>query len=370
MASKNNSPINEELIRKLPKVDLHAHLSGSISQQKLAEMLKRDCGKTFEMLDCQQSIGTPEEANRRCFDYFDAVAQIVTNLSALRECTRSVLEAFADENCIYLELRTGPKSFKVGNTPEEYVDVVRECIAELNTPHHRMHVKLLLSVKRTLGEASTRELVLAQIDKVIELSRKNDDLVVGVDVCGNPKDETLLCNVLPALMDRKTFFQDFPLTFHVGEVDNDEECDAVIDHIVPLNIRRLGHVIHLKDHHIDRLNELSGQGYSVGIEICPTSNQTTTQLSDIRDHHFGRWWRKCRQHLQMSINTDDCGLFSCSVSGEIMKVIQGFGLSLGDVLTLQKKAIESSFYPDKEELINLVDTFDSNLATIENSSQV
>jgi len=354
--------LNVESVRQIPKVDLHAHLSGSIDQQKLASMYLNRCGKTFETFDCQQDFRSAEEANKRCFEYFDAVSKVVTDLASLRESTREVLRSFAEENCVYLELRTGPKAFKSGNsTPEQYVDVVRECITELNTPFHRMEVKLLLSVKRSLNEARTKEMVINQIDKVLEIYQNNTDLVVGVDVCGNPKDATLIPNILPALMERRQHFKEVPITFHLGEIDDDEECDIVIDHIEALNIRRLGHVVHLKDRHIDRLNALADNGYILGIEMCPTSNQVTTQSKNMRDHHFGRWWRKCRQTLLFSINTDDCGLFSCSVTGENLKLAQGFDLSLKDLCDIQMQSIRSSFHPNKEELIKKVDDFRSTL---------
>merc|ERR1712168_1788422 len=108
---------------------------------------------------------------------------------------------------MYLELRTGPKAFKsCGSTAEQYLGVIRECITELNSPHHRMYVKLILSVKRTLAEARTKDMVMEQIDQVIELSKKNADLVVGMDICGNPEDATMLSNIVPALLDRQSCF--------------------------------------------------------------------------------------------------------------------------------------------------------------------
>ncbi len=45
-----------------------------------------------------------------------------------------------------------------------------------------------------------------------------------------------------------------PLTFHVGEVRNCyEECEVLIDNLVELNIRRLGHVCFFPDELYEKL---------------------------------------------------------------------------------------------------------------------
>merc|ERR1712168_806507 len=104
MEGVGTNNVSAELVRQMPKLDLHSHLSGSISQDKLSQMFQQRCGKTFHTFDCQQDFQTPEEANRGCFEYFDAVSKVVTDLASLRDSTRSVLQSFADENCMYLEL--------------------------------------------------------------------------------------------------------------------------------------------------------------------------------------------------------------------------------------------------------------------------
>jgi len=360
-AEDSNKSLSFEFVHQLPKIDLHSHLSGSIGQEKLAELYKRRYEKSLDFLDCHQDFGTPEDANAWCFSYFSVVSKVVIDLVSLKECTKSVLESFANENCIYLELRTEPKAFEVGNsTADQYVDVIRECVSELNSPVHRMHVKLCLSIKRSYADASTTDMVISKIDKIIEISKRHRDLVVGIDICGNPEDDTVLSRLLPALLERSDCFKKLPITFHIGEVDADEEVDKIIDNIEALNIRRLGHVIHLKDRHIDRLNALAENGYRLGIEMCPTSNQVTSQLKHVKYHHFGRWWSKSAEKLLFSINTDDCGLFSCNLTGEVHKLANSFGLTMDELCTIQRQAVQSSFFPNKHELTEKTDQFSKN----------
>ncbi|CAK9091536.1 unnamed protein product [Durusdinium trenchii] len=103
-------PLSLEEVRALPKVELHAHLSGSITQEKLIELLeRRGQGGSFQPFNFH---GDLSNALQKCFGYFAKVASVVVDLETLKECTLHVLDSFAAENCIYLELRTSPKQFK------------------------------------------------------------------------------------------------------------------------------------------------------------------------------------------------------------------------------------------------------------------
>merc|ERR1719262_615676 len=101
-----------EEIRALPKLELHAHLSGSITQKKLIELLaQRGNGETFTPFDCREDVSN---ALTKCFDYFAKVAKVVCDLETLKSSTLHVFDTFAAENCFYFEIRTSPKTF---NTP-------------------------------------------------------------------------------------------------------------------------------------------------------------------------------------------------------------------------------------------------------------
>eukprot|EP00928_Gymnodinium_smaydae_P027455 TRINITY_DN21233_c0_g4_i2.p1 TRINITY_DN21233_c0_g4~~TRINITY_DN21233_c0_g4_i2.p1 ORF type:complete len:407 (+),score=99.42 TRINITY_DN21233_c0_g4_i2:87-1307(+) len=359
-------PLTLEAIRALPKVELHAHLSGCITQPKLIELLaKRGNGETFTPFDCRADVSN---ALAKCFDYFAKVAAVVSDLDALMESTIHVLETFAAENCLYFEMRTSPKQFRQspavvnGNAAKEalttkmqYLQTIREAIAKFqSTAQERygyiMEVKILLSIDR--GKITSKESALEQIDDVLQMQREHPDLVVGIDVCGNPSKPTVVPYLIPALLDRKEAFQQLPITFHTAEIRDDEESYLIIDNIRQLNIRRLGHVCFLPDECRKKLlsSSLHEDGGSIGIELCPTSNQITRELDDLGGHHFLEWWRQS-EHILLSINTDDTGLFSCDLSSEVYDLAKAFKLTKTDIVDIQRQALRSSFHPEKERLL-------------------
>eukprot|EP00928_Gymnodinium_smaydae_P027454 TRINITY_DN21233_c0_g4_i1.p1 TRINITY_DN21233_c0_g4~~TRINITY_DN21233_c0_g4_i1.p1 ORF type:complete len:423 (+),score=68.61 TRINITY_DN21233_c0_g4_i1:125-1270(+) len=240
-------------------------------------------------------------------------------------------------------------------TKMQYLQTIREAIAKFqSTAQERygyiMEVKILLSIDR--GKITSKESALEQIDDVLQMQREHPDLVVGIDVCGNPSKPTVVPYLIPALLDRKEAFQQLPITFHTAEIRDDEESYLIIDNIRQLNIRRLGHVCFLPDECRKKLlsSSLHEDGGSIGIELCPTSNQITRELDDLGGHHFLEWWRQS-EHILLSINTDDTGLFSCDLSSEVYDLAKAFKLTKTDIVDIQRQALRSSFHPEKERLL-------------------
>lgn len=234
----------------------------------------------------------------------------------------------------------------------QYLETVRAAIDEFHAKALErygfvMEVKLLLSVDR--GKISCKETALAQIDDVLMLQKEHPDLVVGIDICGDPHQPTVTPYLLPALKDRKEHFQKLPITFHTAEILDDEESKLIIDSMRELNVRRLGHVTYLPDHQRQRVLDGIYEDEGVGVEICPTSNMVTKEIQSLQDHHFLDWWKKSDKVL-LSINTDDVGLFSCDLSSEVHDLAQAFDLSRDDIVDIQRQAIQSAFHPEKERL--------------------
>ncbi|CAE7347854.1 MAPDA [Symbiodinium pilosum] len=334
------------------------------------EMLeRRGDGATFTPFNCKADR---TNALAKCFDYFAKVASVITDLEALKESTLHVLEHFAAERCIYLELRTSPKQFKVSSkdgsekttTKLQYLETVREAIDEFHAKAQErfgfvMEVKVLLSVDR--GKVTSKESALAQIDDILVMHKEHSDLVVGIDICGNPHSPTVKPYLLPALLERSHTFQRLPITFHTAEILDDEESELIVESMRKLNVRRLGHVTYLPDKCRERIQRGIFDDIGVGIEICPTSNMITKEIPSLEDHHFLDWWKKSDKIL-LSVNTDDVGLFSCDLSSEIYDLASAFHLSRSDVVEIQRQAILSAFHPDTKQLLRMFDDMLSSSA--------
>ncbi|XP_020086608.1 adenosine deaminase-like protein isoform X2 [Ananas comosus] len=283
-----------------------------------------------------------------CFQLFDLYHILTTDHETVTRITKEVVEDFAAENVVYLELRTTPKKNEAkGMTKRSYMKAVIDGLRSVDTvdvafinssrenclesavsssthgkiERKRIFIRLLLSIDR-------RETTEAAME-TIDLAREMKDFgVVGIDLSGNPvigQWETFL----PALKHAKDL--GLPITIHCGEVPNRKEIQAMLDFFP----QRMGHVCCLEDEEWRRLKSLK-----IPVEICLTSNVRTERVPSVEFHHFVDLYKA--QH-PLVLCTDDPGLFSTSLSNEYYLVAVTFGLNKGDMLQLARKAIEHVF---------------------------
>uniref|UniRef100_A0A8R7PB93 Adenosine deaminase domain-containing protein n=1 Tax=Triticum urartu TaxID=4572 RepID=A0A8R7PB93_TRIUA len=270
----------------LPKVELHAHLNGSVRNSTLLELAKELGDKgviVFE--DVKDVIMKNDRSLPECFRLFDLFHILTTDHDTVTRIAKEVVGDFAAENVVYLEIRTTPK------------------------------VNLAMEMK--------------------------DQGVIGIDLSGNPvvgEWETYL----PALEHAKEL--GIPTTIHCGEmklelseqqVPNRKEIQAMLD-FCP---QRLGHVCCLDDEEWKKL-----KSSMIPVEICLTSNVMTGGAPSLELHHFADLYNA--KH-PLSICTDDSGLFSTSLSNEYYLVASTFGLSKTELFRLAQGAVEFVFADDK-----------------------
>lgn len=96
---------------RLPKVELHAHLNGSISLpllrhlQTVATSGSEDIA-SFLSDEALDTIRDPKARMEWCFKAFDAVYKTMNNLAFTRIAVQDVLFHYAAEHTVWLELRT------------------------------------------------------------------------------------------------------------------------------------------------------------------------------------------------------------------------------------------------------------------------
>lgn len=100
----------------------------------------------------------------------------------LREYVNAVLETFAEDNVVYLELRTTPRAGH-DYTLVEYLNII---IQESQKYKDRMRVKLIASLNRDIKEYEIYLTLLAEIQRVDNWK----DNIVGLDFSGNPTSRT------------------------------------------------------------------------------------------------------------------------------------------------------------------------------------
>lgn len=245
MATTDERPTDGAMLalcRRLPKVELHAHLAGSARVTTIAELAP----DTVDRAVLRHGERTLDE----CFAVFAAIHATMSTTAVLERVTREVLADFAADNVKYLELRTTPRALADADT-EAYVRVVLGAFAAFDASAKAepwpMVARLLLSIDRT----QSLEAALATVTLAIRLrdqaaAAKATQYIVGIDFSGNPTRGDFATFAAAFHVAREA---GLACAVHVAEQRTDVETDAIL----AFRPERLGHALCLHERHVEAL---------------------------------------------------------------------------------------------------------------------
>ncbi|KAE9987305.1 hypothetical protein EG327_003881 [Venturia inaequalis] len=312
--------LSDFALTTLPKIELHAHLSGSISRDCLHQIwLKK------KSVDPKMQLDDP----------FVAIppGKLDYDLTTIRFSTLKVLADFEADGVIYLELRTTPRAIPQHNiTKQKYVETVLDCIEKYELdPEHRLHTGLILSVDRRN--------TLEQANEVVELAKAfHNRGVCAVDLCGDPA-RIPIDHLAPAF--EKARKAGLKVTLHFAEAPV-SSSDKELWMLLSWQPDRLGHVINVHD---ELKRDIVKR--EIGVELCLSCNVHGKMIKgSYGDHHFG-WWKD--NHPGVALCTDDVGVFCSPLSQEYALAAKHFNLSKEDLVTLCEGVAEMTFAGEDEK---------------------
>ncbi|KAH7049376.1 hypothetical protein B0J12DRAFT_665030 [Macrophomina phaseolina] len=333
-----DSPAARRLASSIPKIELHAHLSGSIDRQCLHEiwLQKKKADDALALRDPLDAIppGKVDYDLHTFFPLFSSyIYKLCCDLESIKYSTLSVLESFRQDNVVHLELRTTPRAIpEQGISKQQYVEAILDCIREHNArPSNPMRTSLILSVDRrnTLVEAEQ------VVDLALSLQSKG---VVGIDLCGDPVKGDV--RIFSGAFSRAKA-AGMKITVHFAEAtasSTDEELWTLLS----WQPDRIGHVIHVKEEIREEIVKKK-----IGVELCISCNVHAKMITgSFQDHHFG-WWRD--SGVAVALSTDDVGVFCSPLSEEYYLAITHFNLGREDVKKLCEGIIDSIFADEFEK---------------------
>ncbi len=378
------SPLTEELVRALPKTDLHVHLDGSLRLPTLIELAK----ERKVALPSSSEEGLRKLVFKRAYknlpEYLKGFEYTVACLKDAEALERTALELAEDcqnEGVYYLEVRFAPQlhvhgnfgirkvlkavgkglrraerafnrrpEVKSGAIPPFHAGIIVCAMRYFNThfsPHYGAYFQALpLTSEERIFALASLELARAAV-----LSLEEDGVpIVGFDLAGQERG-------FPAA-DHKEAYQlvhahFLGKTVHAGE---DYGPESIFQAITDCHADRIGHGTWLfssrkiqdrsiqdKKDYVDKLVRYVGDR-RVTIEVCLTSNQQT--LPEFRENLSKHPFRKMHKaKLSTTICTDNRLVSNTTVSEECMKAIQTFHLSPRDFKHILLYGFKRSFFP-------------------------
>lgn len=320
-------------LEKLPKIDLHRHLDGSVRIKTIRDaalkhnfvLPTKDLRKLRKYVRVSRDCSSLTEfLNAFSFFYRFLKFPDVMERIAYENCEDAVRE-----NIKYLELRFAPSLQATKKFSEE--DVLRCVINGISEGQKSFGIKvgLILCIYRSLSEE--------QNFKTIKLAEKYFGRgVVGIDLAGDESHYKIDLY--------KKFFDyakssNIPITCHAGEADGPESIKKAIE----FGARRIGHGIRLYEDE-DLMKKVKDEG--IPLEICLTSNIQTQVVRKIEEHPFKRYYDF---GIKVTLNTDDPSVSGIDINHEYKLARKVFGLRVNDLKKIVYNSIEAAFLSEKEK---------------------
>ncbi|XP_061576931.1 adenosine deaminase-like protein [Cololabis saira] len=317
--------------RELPKVELHAHLNGSVSVQTMEKLISQK--QHLNIDHSRTAVGKGQSRTLdECFEVFRVIHKLVDTDEDILMVTTDVIKEFAADGVKYLELRSTPREEKAtGLTKRSYVETVIKAIHQCKNEGVDIDVRFLVAIDRRNG----MEVALETVKLAEEFMLSSGGLVVGIDLSGDPTVGHGK-NFLPALERARN--SGLKLALHLSEVPSQQEESALLLNLPP---DRIGHgtFLHPEMGGSQSLLDKVVQN-NIPLELCLTSNVKGQTVPCYSQHHFKYWYQLGHPSV---ICTDDKGVFCTDLSQEYQLAASTFGLSREAVWTLSQRAIDCCF---------------------------
>ncbi|XP_047545810.1 adenosine deaminase-like protein [Vanessa atalanta] len=324
----------------VPKIELHAHLNGSLSRSTMLQLQRclADLGMTDKsnafLDEFQMSSGDSKNLSE-VFPLFAIAHELTSIPQTLAMATALTLQEFEDDGCCYIELRSTPKE-TLHMSYKQYIEAI---IQTLKNNTASIIACLIISINRS----SHQQEIDIITDLAIEYHKKYPDLVVGIELSGNPAVGKFQ-HFVPVLT--KAREAGLKITLHCGEICNPQE---VIE-MLKFKPERIGHAVCI--HPLYGGNDETWQllcKSQIPVEVCLTSNVSTKSTPDYSSHHFKELYNA---NIPITICTDDKGVFATSLSQEYRICAETFGIDPSKLARISLRSCDYIFSEDKRKTLS------------------
>lgn len=333
------TPSKLDLIKILPKTDLHCHFDGSIRIKTLIELAQKN-GVMLPSYD-EYSLMTHFSYGRvrkNLLEYLKGFSPIVACLQDYQDIERAFYEVCLDaykENVRYLELRYCPYSHcQKGLEPSEVIDACYKAIVKAEKD-------LNITVKQILCGLKNNSAQSYEIAKLaVKYQNKN---IVAFDLAGPEIDHPIKDHIEALQLIKKNRLA---ITIHAGE---NTGADYIAQAIYQGSAQRIGHGTSLLS---DKELTQYVKEHNIVIESCPTSNLHTGSISDIKHHPIKKM---LENDIYVSVNTDNRLCSDTNMTKEILLLITSLNLSMKQIKKLFINGFKGAFIKDKERDIMIIE---------------
>ncbi len=335
-----------DIIRKVPKVELHEHLDGGLRPQTIIELSEeRDLplpSKNPEELRKWFKQGCEQKSLTLYLETFRYTTAVMQDREGLFRVAKEEVLDLAKENVVYAEIRFAPNLHtQKGLNLEEVVTTVLRGL-EAGKKETGMEYGLILCAMRNESPATSLEIA----ELAVAFSDRG---VVGFDLagdeCGHPaKKHIEAFNYIRN--------KNFNITIHAGEAFG---LESIWQAIQLCHADRIGHGTRLVEDMTIENGEILKMGSlanyvedkRIPLEMCLSSNVGTGAVASYEEHPFPIFYRN---HFRVFLSSDNRLMSDTNLTKEMSIAVEKYGMDLKDLEKITINAMKSAFIHHNEKL--------------------
>ena len=310
----------------IPKIELHLHLEGAIPHAALRELIAKYDGARAVPSTAELDARFRYSTFREFLDAWMWKNGYLRQLEDFTWIAQEVARDLARQNVVYAEVFCSPPDFEPLET-QRLIEAIRLGFARVP----EIELALVPDLVRDYGpERGARE--LSEVAEVRALG------VVGIGIGGT---ESAYPPQAFAGVYARARQLGLRTTAHAGEVAGARSIWGALD---VLQVDRIGHGTRAEE---DPALLVALAERRVPLEMCPISNVCTGSIASLGDHPIRRYFDR---GLLVTVNTDDPGMFGNSLAQEYLRLIDDWGFTTDEIVSLVRNALEASWLTPSRRL--------------------
>ena len=313
------------LIKKLPKAELHMHIEGSLEPELMFKLAERnDVNLPYSSVDELKAKYDFNNLQEFLDIYYQGCAVLQTEQD-FYDLAWAYLEKAKQDNVVHTEIFYDPQSHTDRGIP--FDATISGLYRAFDDGQQKLGISfhIIACFLRHLPEQDALDIypdILKHQDKIIGIGLDSSEM-------GHPPEKYL--NVFNQA--RKDGFK---VVAHAGEEGPAEYVKQAID---LLQVDRIDHGNRCLDDDI-----LTAQIARAGLAltVCPLSNLKLKVVPDLKDHPIKSMLRK---GLMATINSDDPAYFGGYINDNFQQLSDAVGLNNKEIMTLVENSFKASFLP-------------------------
>jgi len=335
-----------EIIKKMPKVELHDHLDGGLRPQTVIDLAKKynvelPANNVSDLADWFEK-GCQLKSLPLYLETFGVTTAVMQTEEALERVAYEAVLDWHEDNVVYGEIRFAPiLHTEKGLTLDRIVSAVLKGMEKGKRETGVCYGVILCAMRNQDPKISLEIAKLAVAFK--------DRGVVGFDLAGGEHG-------YPAENHKEAFEfirrKNFNITIHAGEAYG---IESIWQAIQVCGAHRIGHGTRIVDDmnydglKISTMGDLAHfiQDRRIPLEMCLSSNVGTGACENFASHPFNLLFRN---HFRVVLCTDNRLMSRTSLTNEMKIASETFGLNFKDLEKISVNAMKSSFVHQDEKL--------------------